>query len=136
MPDGNKTNLNQLFSKYFDLNRYRTLHWTGTFDEYLDIVRKNPDVARNAFQRLYDMIISWGTEEYQRQKETHLHYKFFDDPIDGKDAIYGLDRAIMRLVSVLKAAAHGYGTERRVILLHGPVGSSKSTIARLMKKGL
>ena len=30
----------------------------------------------------------------------------------------------------------GYGTEKRVILLHGPVGSSKSTIARLMKKGL
>ena len=30
----------------------------------------------------------------------------------------------------------GYGTEKRVILLHGPVGSSKSTIARILKKGL
>ena len=99
-------------------------------------MKKNPDVARNAFQRMFDMILSWGTEEYQRNKETVLHYKFFDDPIEGKDAIYGLDRATMRLVSVLKAAAHGYGTERRVLLLHGPVGSSKSTIARLLKKGL
>src|SRR5205085_2210993 len=26
--------------------------------------------------------------------------------------------------------------EKRVLLLHGPVGSSKSTIARLLKKGL
>jgi serine protein kinase len=42
----------------------------------------------------------------------------------------------MRLMNVLKAAAEGYGPERRVILLHGPVGSSKSTIARLLKKGL
>ena len=42
----------------------------------------------------------------------------------------------MRLVHVLKAAAEGYGPEKRVILLHGPVGSSKSTIARLLKKGL
>jgi serine protein kinase len=42
----------------------------------------------------------------------------------------------MRLVNVLKAAAEGYGPERRVILLHGPVGSSKSTIARLLKKGM
>src|SRR6185437_8794643 len=33
-------------------------------------------------------------------------------------------------------AAQGYGTERRILLLHGPVGSSKSTIARLLKKGL
>jgi serine protein kinase len=37
---------------------------------------------------------------------------------------------------VLKAASEGYGPERRVILLHGPVGSSKSTIARLLKKGV
>ena len=42
----------------------------------------------------------------------------------------------MRLVHVLQGAAQGYGPEKRVILLHGPVGSSKSTIARLLKKGL
>ena len=42
----------------------------------------------------------------------------------------------MSLVNVLKSAANRYGTERRVLLLHGPVGSSKSTIARLLKKGL
>jgi serine protein kinase len=34
------------------------------------------------------------------------------------------------------SAAAGYGIERRVLLLHGPVGSSKSTIVRLLKKGL
>ena len=42
----------------------------------------------------------------------------------------------MRLVHVLQSAAQRYGTERRVILLHGPVGSSKSTIARLLKHGI
>lgn len=42
----------------------------------------------------------------------------------------------MNLVNVFKSAAKGYGTERRVLLLHGPVCSSKSTIARLLKKGL
>src|SRR5436190_22897158 len=42
----------------------------------------------------------------------------------------------MSLVNAFKSAAKGYGTERRVLLLHGPVGSSKSTIARLLKKGL
>ena len=39
-------------------------------------------------------------------------------------------------MNVLKAASENYGPEKRVILLHGPVGSSKSTIARLLKKGL
>ena len=42
----------------------------------------------------------------------------------------------MQLVDFFKSAAQGYGTERRILLLHGPVGSSKSTIARLLKKGL
>jgi serine protein kinase len=42
----------------------------------------------------------------------------------------------MKLVNVLKAAALGYGPEKRVILLHGPVGSAKSTICRMLKKGL
>ena len=41
----------------------------------------------------------------------------------------------MQLVDFLKSAAQGYGTEKRILLLHGPVGSSKSTIARLLKKG-
>src|SRR6202022_4550121 len=43
---------------------------------------------------------------------------------------------LMHLINCFKSAAKGYGTERRVLLLHGPVGSSKSTIARLLKKGL
>jgi len=42
----------------------------------------------------------------------------------------------MSLVDAFHSAARRYGTERRVLLLHGPVGSSKSTIVRLLKKGL
>ena len=37
---------------------------------------------------------------------------------------------------MFKSAAQGLGTEKRILLLHGPVGSAKSTIARLLKKGL
>lgn len=120
-----------------DRKEYAELNWTGTFDEYLDVVRKNPLVTRTAFQRLYDMILSFGTEEYIDNKKRLLRYNFFkDEQHGGRDAVYGLDIPLMRLVNVFKSAAQGYGTERRVILLHGPVGSSKSTIARLLKRGL
>jgi serine protein kinase len=120
-----------------NLSDYRKKHWEGSFDEYLDIVRDHPEVTRSAYQRLYDMILSHGTEEYFENKEKITRYKFFTD-FAGKhgDAIYGLDRPLMHLVNTFKSAAKGYGTERRVLLLHGPVGSSKSTIARLLKKGL
>jgi serine protein kinase len=120
-----------------DYETYRDLHWEGSFEDYLQIVRERPQVTRNAFQRLYDMIMRYGEEEYIDNKKRLKRYPFFSDPIDnGKDAIFGLDIPLMRLVHVLQAAAQGYGPEKRVILLHGPVGSSKSTIARLLKKGV
>jgi serine protein kinase len=120
-----------------DYDRYRDIAWEGSFEDYLNIVRERPQVTRNAFQRVYDMVISYGTEEYIDNKKKLIRYNFFRDEIDdGKDAVFGLDIPLMRLMNVLKAAAEGYGPERRVILLHGPVGSAKSTIARLLKKGL
>ncbi len=127
--------LENLQQKYFNED-FRALSWGGSFTDYLEVIRKNPQVLRTSYQRLYDMILSYGTEEYEDSRKKITHYKFFDDPIDnGKDAVYGLDVHLMKLMNIIKSAAHQYGTERRVILLHGPVGSSKSTIVRLMKKG-
>ncbi len=115
---------------------YKELAWEGTFEDYLEMVRKRPQLTRNAYQRLYDMVLSYGVEEYIDNKKKLVRYKFFrDDTHGGKDAVFGLDVPLMRLMNVLKSAAQGYGTERRIILLHGPVGSAKSTIVRLLKRG-
>jgi serine protein kinase len=120
-----------------DYDRYRDLAWEGSFEQYLRTVQSRPEVTRNSFQRMYDMVLSYGSEEYVDNKKKLVRYGFFSDPLGaGKDAVFGLDIPLMRLVNVLKAAASGYGTEKRVILLHGPVGSSKSTIARLLKAGV
>src|SRR5436309_11674421 len=120
-----------------NIKEFAELNWSGTFEDYLALVRKNPAVTRSAFQRVYDMILSYGQEEYIDNKKRLIRYNFFkDEQHAGRDAIFGLDIPLMRLVSVLQSAAERYGTERRVILLHGPVGSSKSTIARLLKRGL
>ena len=117
--------------------QYAELNWTGTYEQYLNMVLEQPAIARTAFKRMYDMISSYGSTTYVEYKKSITHHKFFDDPIDqGKDGIFGLDVHLMKLVNVLKAGAYRYGPEKRVILLHGPVGSSKSTIARLMKKGI
>jgi len=127
----------QIVDRHLDTDRFRQHHWEGSFYDYLDKVIGNPRLARNAFQRVYDMILHFGTQRYTSMKQEFTHYKFFDDPIDnGKDAVFGLDGPLMRLVETFKSAAQGYGTDRRILLLHGPVGSSKSTIARLLKKGI
>ncbi len=120
-----------------DRRTFQDQHWTGTFWEYLDICGKNPGVVRNAYQRLYDAILSHGSEKYRLFKKDCVRYHFFSDPFDnGADGIFGLDFALMQLVDFLRSAAEGYGTDKRILLLHGPVGSSKSTIARLLKKGI
>ncbi len=120
-----------------DLEQFRKEHWVGSFQDYLDLIQQNPLITRNAYQRMYDMIMSYGTDEYEVGREKRTHYRFFDDPDNGgADAVFGLERALEDLVNAFKSAARGYGIEKRVLLLHGPVGSSKSTIARMLKKGL
>jgi len=131
------SSLLDLIAEKQDATRFQTLLWEGSFSDYLALVEQNPSIARNAYQRLYDLIESFGSETYTEYKKPITRYHFFDDPIGGgKDAVFGIDIHLMKLVRVLRAAALGYGPERRVLLLHGPVGSAKSTIARLFKKGL
>ncbi len=120
-----------------DVRSYQELNWEGSFPDYLKLFADNPKVARSAFQRVYDMILSHGTEEYYEYKKKITRYRFFSDPFtNGQDAVFGLDVPLMKLVNFFQSAARRYGTEKRILLLHGPVGSAKSTIVRLLKKGL
>src|ERR687884_909415 len=82
-----------------NLTDYRKIHWEGGFDEYLDIVREHPEVTRTAYQRLYDMILSHGTDEVFEHKEKIIRFRFFTDyAVRHGDGIFGLDRPLMQLV--------------------------------------
>jgi serine protein kinase len=135
------SNANVDFQKFISelqsSKQFKDLTWSGSFFDYLAMVKENPKITRNAYQRMYDMIIEGGREEYVDVKKKISRYAFFDDVENGgRDAVFGLDIPLMKLVNVLRSAALGYGTEKRVILLHGPVGSAKSTICRRLKSGL
>jgi serine protein kinase len=120
-----------------DMETFQELNWKGTFEDYMNIIVSDPRVVRTAFQRIYDMILSHGAEGFTEYKKKVTRYKFFDDVNeDGIDAIYGLEHSLMKMANIFKSAAQRYGTEKRILLLHGPVGSAKSTIVRLLKKGL
>ena len=53
-----------LIDRKLDVTHFREQHWEGTFWEYLDLVQENPGVSRNAFQRVYDMVLSYGSESF------------------------------------------------------------------------
>jgi serine protein kinase len=129
--------IQNFIEKNYSKEDFSHLNWEGSFQDYIDLVMKNPHICRNSFQRVHDMIMSFGTSTYTEYKKEITRYHFFDDPLEnGKDAIFGIDVHLMKLVNFFKSAARGYGTEKRVLLLHGPVGSAKSSISRLLKKGL
>ena len=129
--------IHKFIEQNYSKEDFSHLHWEGGMQEYMDLVMKSPMIARNSFQRVHDMIMSYGTSTYNEYKKEITRYHFFDDPMEnGKDAIFGIDVHLMKLVNFFKSAAQGYGTEKRVLLLHGPVGSAKSSISRLLKKGI
>ncbi|TNF25629.1 MAG: serine protein kinase [Deltaproteobacteria bacterium] len=132
-----KIDIQKFMEENYKVEDFRHLHWEGSLQDYIDLVSEDRRIARNSFQRVFDMIMSFGTSTYIEYKKEITRYHFFDDPINnGKDAVFGIDVHLMKLVNFFKSAAQGYGTEKRVLLLHGPVGSAKSSIARLLKKGL
>lgn len=53
--------------EYQDIHSYKEQHWKGSFEEYLDVVKKRPGITRNAFQRIYDMIMSFGVDVLQEE---------------------------------------------------------------------
>lgn len=128
-----KKNYLSKYAGLYERDKYLTLHQEMSFAQYLELIHQRPKIIRTAYQRLYDMIMSKGISTFERYRKTYTRYKFFDDH---EVPIFGLEEPLDKLVNFIQGAAGQYGTERRVLLLHGPVGSSKSTICRLVKRGL
>lgn len=106
----------------------KKLVWEGTFAEYLDIVKKNPQLVQTAHARVYDMIARAGIET---DAHGNKRYLFFSKEL------FGLDRSVERLVEeYFHSAARRLDVRKRVLLLMGPVSGGKSTIVSMLKRGL
>jgi serine protein kinase len=111
----------------------------GTFLDYVEIVRKNPEVAMLAHQRIYNLISKAGvevmkTDEHPRLRriygnDTIRKYKFFEN-------FYGIDKIIMKIVRYFHSAAMAGEESRQVLYLVGPVGSGKSSMMEEIKRAL
>ena len=105
----------------------KELSWSGTFEQYLDIAVGNPHVAQLAHARVFDMVMEDGVEE---GPDGQPRYKFFDKQL------FGLEKPIAQVVEYFSAAAARLEPRKRILLLMGPVGGGKSTIAIMLREGL
>ena len=88
-----------------DKRLYAELNWTGTFDDYLELVRQTPEVTRTAWQRLYDMIVSHGVSEYTDTKKKVTHDL----------ETLGYNTAIAAMMELLNAMRDSNCSERQIV---------------------
>lgn len=122
-------------------NRYRQGRLHISFSEYLDLFASNPRrYGRDAAMYLRDIFDHYGTEQVERPSGTVTRWKLFDLPWepgpDGRrDALVGQEEVQAEIYRVLSNFVRE-GRPNRLILTHGPNGSSKSTIAGCMMRAL
>lgn len=104
------------------------------FTDYLfNKVPQNPLLIRSSAQRTLDMLLSHGRTPDKKDGRELFRYHYFAHPPNPDDAISGNLTAIDDSVNEIARAAND---SRRVILLAGPVGTSKTTMIRAIADGL
>lgn len=112
----------------------------GTFIDYLEIIKANPEIAQLSHKRIYERIMSEGVEVLKGDEnpkirkiygnETIKRYGFF------KDEFFGIDKVLMKLVNYLHSASMKGEEARQVLYLVGPVGAGKSSLVEALKLAL
>ena len=114
--------------------------WTGSFLDYLEIVKKDPSVAKLAHQRIYDTIMLPGVAEVATIDNPKLRRIYQDDSVKiynfFADEFFGLEPTINQIVRYFSASAMKGEESRQVLYLMGPVGSGKSSLVEKIKKAL
>lgn len=108
----------------------------GTTLQYLEMVKQRPEIARFAPGRIYNSIISHGTEDVPPEYKTRgyedlVKYLFFSN-----GRIFGTLEPLHDIMRFLKAAANRTETGKRILMMVGPVASGKSSIAFWFKRAL
>lgn len=114
--------------------------FSGTLLDYLDIVRRDPDLAMLAHERMYRIILEPGVDNIKTEDDPRLRRIFGNDTIRRYQFFtadfYGIDKVIMEIVRYFHSAAMRGEESRQVLYLVGPVGSGKSSLMETLKRAL
>ena len=107
------------------------------FGEYLDLLSSEPTVQlRSSAQYLRDCFDYYGSEWVKRPYGRFQRFTLFDCPwADGRERLVGQEEVQNRVYRCLETFVNE-GTANKLILLHGPNGSSKSTLVRCIGRAM
>lgn len=128
----------ELFSK--DRETRKEEEWSGTFLDYLEMVKKDRTIPRLAHERIYDLLRSAGFMTVEQEGNPKLK-RLFKDPKTKiynffKDEFFGMENTIEKIFRYFHAASLKGEESRQVLYLVGPVGSGKSSLVEHIKKAL
>jgi serine protein kinase len=117
--------------------RFRQGHMVKSFEEFLDDLFAHPERhVRNAAQYLYDMFVYFGVRKVRGVGGEVDRWNVFDSPATGgKGRVYGQERVQAEIVKYVRTFAEK-GKVDKLIMLHGPNGSAKSTTIECIMRGL
>jgi serine protein kinase len=108
-----------------------------SFAEYLELVLTQPaKQLRSAAHYLADCIDHFGTTTVRYPYGDARRFVLFDCPwADGEDRLFGQEAVQNEVYDAVRAMVRE-GRSNKVILLHGPNGSAKSTFLRCLGRGV
>lgn len=122
------SSIDQSIRKEFESNR-RIL----SFDEYLQLLAENPTrQLRGSARYMADMMDHYGKDETQ----SPARFKVFDLPSDGlARKVVGQEQVQNQIYRALRTFTR-QGLNNKLILLHGPNGSAKTSIIHSLMGGM
>ena len=108
-----------------------------SFAEYLQLVVAQPTrQLRSSTQYIVDAFDHFGTSTVKYPWGEVRHFHLFDAPwAAGEDRLFGQEHVQNAVYRVLRSFVQD-GRPNKLILLHGPNGSAKSTFIRCLGRGL
>lgn len=112
--------------------QHRASHWRGNFAEFVEqLLPADPrGMTRSSHEYMWDMLRWHGGNAAASPAGTADPEHLF------RGELFGIDRALDRLVEYFKAASAGSDVGRRLLLLLGPPSGGKSSLLILLKRGL
>lgn len=109
------------------------------FSEYLDLFASDPvRYARDASRYLRDCFDHYGTVQVEQPWGKFTRYRLFDlawDPLQASHALIGQEQVQEEIYRSISNFVRE-GRPNRLVLLHGPNGSAKSTIVACIMRAL
>ena len=133
-----KTDLKKIFSDY--KSSFQQTKTILSFSDYLDIIKKNPEINQLAHKRMLQVIQTPGFKLLDTDTNIRLKRIFGNKKVKSyhffNQEFFGIEKSLQKLVRYFHSASLKGEESRQVLFLVGPVGAGKSSIIEKLKKGL